>query len=66
MNRDRFHFSAIIPQQEASRLFANEIRGARVRLRGRLPGKILLNVEGSYRVRGKRGWTGTLTLGREF
>lgn len=34
INADSFHFSAIIPQREASRHFAAEIRSAQVRLRG--------------------------------
>jgi putative peptide zinc metalloprotease protein len=32
----RFYFSAIVSQNEASRLFSNEIRGAEVKLRGQM------------------------------
>lgn len=34
VNSNGFHFSAVVSQREASRLFASEIRGAFVRLRG--------------------------------
>jgi putative peptide zinc metalloprotease protein len=34
INSDAFYFSAVVSQKEASRLFAQEIRGAQVRLRG--------------------------------
>jgi len=34
VNSNAFHFSAIVPQREASRLFAGEIRGAEIRLHG--------------------------------
>jgi putative peptide zinc metalloprotease protein len=34
INSDSFYFSAIVSQQDASRLFAREIRSAQVRLRG--------------------------------
>ena len=34
INSDSFYFSAIVSQRDASRLFANEIRSAQVRLRG--------------------------------
>jgi len=34
VNSNGFHFSAVVSQREASRLFATEIRGANIRLRG--------------------------------
>jgi len=34
VNSNAFHFSAVVSQREASRLFASEIRGAYIRLRG--------------------------------